>query len=103
MIATKAKVNEMGGVMSVRRLSVRITESSSFPWTISVKFIQVDVADWNSFTSLLRRVLVWLEETYGQDGAIGHVVTCVGVSSEEVDFTLVQPDDFIQKTTGPSR
>jgi 5'-hydroxyaverantin dehydrogenase len=65
----------------------------------SVKFVQVDVTDWNSVTSLFRGALVWLKETYGQDRTIDHVVTCAGVSSEEVDFTPVQPDDFISQET----
>lgn len=65
----------------------------------SVKFVQVDVTDWDSVTSLFRSALVWLKETYGQDRSIDHVVTCAGVSSEDLDLIPVQPDNFIHQNT----
>jgi NAD(P)-dependent dehydrogenase (short-subunit alcohol dehydrogenase family) len=55
----------------------------------NVKFIQVDVTVWTSFISLFRDALVRLKETDGQDRATDHVVSCVGVSSEAVDFAPV--------------
>jgi hypothetical protein len=55
----------------------------------NVKFIQVDVAIWTSVISLFHCVLVWLEETDGQDRTSDHVVSRAGVGSEEVDSTPV--------------
>lgn len=36
---------------------------------LNVKFIQVDVTDWESVTSLMRQALIWLQ-TLGQDRTI---------------------------------
>lgn len=61
----------------------------------SVKFIQVDVTNWQSVTSLLRSALLWLRESHDEDRTIDHVITCAGVISENLDLTPVDPDDFI--------
>lgn len=65
----------------------------------SVKFVEVDVTDWSSVTRLFRSALVWLRETYKQDRTIDHIVTCAGVTSENLDVTPVQPDDFLDQKT----
>lgn len=62
----------------------------------NVKFIQVDVANWESVTSLFRSALIWLRESYGQTRLIDHIVTCAGVAGEALDLTPVDPDDFIE-------
>jgi NAD(P)-dependent dehydrogenase (short-subunit alcohol dehydrogenase family) len=45
----------------------------------SVKFVQVDVTDWESVTGLFRCALFWLGQTYHEERTIDHVVTCAGV------------------------
>lgn len=63
----------------------------------SVKFVQVDVTDWDSITNLFRSALVWLRETYKQDRTLDHIVTCAGVTSEALDLAPVQPDEFVNQ------
>jgi 5'-hydroxyaverantin dehydrogenase len=65
----------------------------------SVKFIQVDVTNWDSVTGLFRSALTWLRETYDQDRTIDHVVTCAGVISEELDLKPIHPHEFLDPKT----
>jgi NAD(P)-dependent dehydrogenase (short-subunit alcohol dehydrogenase family) len=46
---------------------------------LNVKFIQVDVTDWESVTSLMRQALIWLQ-TLGHDRTIDHVIYSAGVA-----------------------
>lgn len=60
-----------------------------------VKFIQVDVTDWESVISMFRQALAWLQ-TLGQDRAIDHVICSAGIDSEELDLSPISPDDFLK-------
>ena len=39
-----------------------------------MKYIQVDVTDWNSVITLFRSAITWLRDTFGPDRDIDHVV-----------------------------
>jgi NAD(P)-dependent dehydrogenase (short-subunit alcohol dehydrogenase family) len=65
----------------------------------SVKFVQVDVTDWESVTGLFRSALSWLRQTYDEERTIDHVVTCTGVIGGQMDFTPVHPDEFLNQKT----
>lgn len=65
----------------------------------NVKFVQVDVTNWESVTSLFRTALIWLRGSYGHIRTIDHIVTCAGVISENLDLTPADPEDFIAGKT----
>jgi 5'-hydroxyaverantin dehydrogenase len=67
----------------------------------NVKFIQVDVTDWDSVVSLMRQSLVWLK-TLGQERSIDHVVCSAGVPSDTLDLSPVNPEEFLQDDQPPS-
>jgi 5'-hydroxyaverantin dehydrogenase len=66
----------------------------------NVKFIQVDVTNWESVINLFQQALTWLR-TLDQDRTIDHVICSAGVDSEELDMSAVSPDDFLCNQTSP--
>jgi NAD(P)-dependent dehydrogenase (short-subunit alcohol dehydrogenase family) len=60
----------------------------------SVKFVQIDVTDWESGIGLFRCALSGLMQTYDEKRTIDHVVTCAGVIGGQMDFTPAHPDEF---------
>jgi 5'-hydroxyaverantin dehydrogenase len=69
---------------------------------LKVKFIQVDVTDWESVTSLMRQSLIWLK-TLGQDRTIDHLICSAGVAGAELDLSPVSPEDFLQHDQTPAK
>ena len=69
---------------------------------LKVKFIQVDVTDWESVTSLMRQALLWLQ-TLGSDRTIDHLICSAGVSGAELDLSPVSPEDFFQHDQTPAK
>lgn len=63
-----------------------------------VKYIQVDVTDWESVTSLFRNALTWLN-TLQPGRSIDHVICSAGVESDELDLAPVNPEDFLSSPT----
>jgi 5'-hydroxyaverantin dehydrogenase len=61
----------------------------------NVKFIHVDVTNWQSVTNLFRQALTWLK-TLDQSRTIDHVICSAGVDSEVLDLDPVNPDIFLQ-------
>lgn len=69
---------------------------------LNVKFIQVDVTDWESVTSLMRQALTWLQ-TLGKDRTIDHLICSAGVAGAELDLSPVSPEVFLQNDHTPAK
>lgn len=63
-----------------------------------VKFIQVDVADWNSVTNLFAESLRWLSGI-DKGRTIDHVICSAGLEGEQLDLDPVDPEEFLEGRT----
>lgn len=68
----------------------------------NVKFIQVDVTNWESVTSLMRQALMWLK-TLGQNRTIDHIICSAGVVGDYLDLTPTSPEDFLHDDQTPAK